>query len=347
MRSLLARALVASALASATAEQPVADETALLQTMADPASESHLGMPKLHCDMSTGCRYEGLPERPRKPAAPMFPSFLPPVDPATLQKLMEGIKLPDPAKIQAELAKVKLPDLAQLIKNAPKPAPGAPTPAWQMPDLAKMVKDAAKAMPQQPDFSKMLQDAAKLAPPSGQQAHPALQIPDFGKIMQEAAKFMPNAATQNQQAPQPAVKKIDFTKIAEALAKLKPPAPAVSALQVSGAEVTETATAYFIPDNGMVCVQGSEEYVTKGLAKLKASPLGAGYQAAAVTRGSCADQQYADGPMPDKCLPKATLFMSKAHLLQPFSEPLLVAKYALKHGKEAAKQGMADLCKED
>jgi len=300
-----AAALVLAALV--VSASGVSDETSLLQMTNDPAPGQSLDTPRLHCDLTGGCKYEGLPPRPEKPT-PTFPSFLPGMDPAQLKKIMDSIKLPDMAQIQKAMSQVKFPDMAQVAQELSKFTPNGAPPPFQIPDFSKM------------NLTKIVQDASKLIPGAAAPNAPQVpQMPDFSKMLQDMSRLIPGAAAPK--APQ----MLGFSKTAEGL-------PA--------------STSYLVPDNLMVCIQGSEAYLAKALAKLKASPLGDGYQKSKVTAGTCADLSYTSGPIPDKCLPQASLFMSTLHPLQPWSEPMLTAGYAVKHGMGAVMQGIADLCKE-
>jgi len=105
-------------------------------------------------------------------------------------------------------------------------------------------------------------------------------------------------------------------------------------------------TAFFMPDNGMCCVQGPLDYLKAKVEKLKVSPLGDGYKNTVAKQGKCADQGYNSGPAPEKCFPQAQLFMSTTKPLDVLSEPVLMARFVQKRGFGALATGMVELCKQ-
>mmetsp|Transcript_15953 Transcript_15953/g.40615 ORF Transcript_15953/g.40615 Transcript_15953/m.40615 type:complete len:168 (-) Transcript_15953:51-554(-) len=128
------------------------------------------------------------------------------------------------------------------------------------------------------------------------------------------------------------------------------PSPGLGLLQMQAAEAARhepvTTTGFFVPDNGMCCIQGALSYITKVLERLRASPLAAGYANATADAGSCIGQGYVLPAGPDECFPQAQLWLGAEHPLDPTSEPSLMAAYAAEHGEAALKSGMGAMCAE-
>jgi len=366
--------------AATTLEQPAADEVVLLQTRAEPLLEQRADTSLLKTLMA-GLRLPdlfGLAKEAATPAPSEATTAPPALQMSDLAKVMADAAqfMPSFASSQQQQAQPapQMPDFGQVMKEASMLFPSAQQAPGAVPDLAKIAEGLAKLSPaaphtsQTPDLGKIMTDAAMLLQP----AAGAQQVPDLSKILMNAVNAAPRAAS----APQALSAFPDLTAIAEGLAKLKSSAlpvnqtpdlggimrqasmlfpaagnlqqaaPGFSAMQLSTSADIDTATAYFIQDYGMVCIQGAEGYLAKSLAKLQTSPLGESYRRAAVRRGTCADQQYTEGPTPDKCLPQAVVFTSKTSPSQPWTEPLFMSKYAKEHGVAAMQKGMADLCTE-
>eukprot|EP00413_Alexandrium_margalefii_P045580 CAMPEP_0204590724 /NCGR_PEP_ID=MMETSP0661-20131031/49946_1 /ASSEMBLY_ACC=CAM_ASM_000606 /TAXON_ID=109239 /ORGANISM="Alexandrium margalefi, Strain AMGDE01CS-322" /LENGTH=380 /DNA_ID=CAMNT_0051600779 /DNA_START=64 /DNA_END=1204 /DNA_ORIENTATION=- len=239
------------------------------------------------------------------------------------------------------------------------PPPDAPG-LFQGPD-EKMVKSVLYGMykaahPKKPALNPMplmaMAGAAAMAamPKPGQ----APQLPNISKYIptfplpdsKQVAKWM----NEYKGADHGDLLKPTATGIKYLLEMLAPPksGQAAPAAEPAHQPSTDEPVAHFVPDNKMCCVQGPSEYIRAKLAKLKASPLGRGYLSTTAVDGTCASQGYTTGPSPEKCFPKASLFLNLAeHPMDPTSEPRLLAEYGMAHGFAAIGKGMAELCKEE
>jgi len=210
------------------------------------------------------------------------------------------------------------------VTQPPPKNPPPMLPQKSIDDLVKLANKAMAAPPApkaNPHANPNLADLMKnLKPPNMQ------QMPQMPWAQQQAPK-----APQLSQMPQLP----QMPDLGKWLQGLAPSTPAPS----SGEPL-----AHFVPDNKMCCVQGPVEYVRGKLAKIKASPIGAGYLAAELVDGPCTSQGYDQGPNKESCFPQATLWLSKDHAIDPTSELKLVAAYALQHGLASAGKGAKEMC---
>lgn len=309
MRSLLA---CTAALALAHGSPQVDDEVVLLQSAKrqDPAGEQPF---ELICDPLQGCHY-------------LVHSSPTPVPYQLVCDEKEGCKytgVASPPKPAAPSSPFQTPDtgallvlMATLANQAKQHLPAMPQTPPQMPQVPQL----AAHLPQLPQLPQHLP-----------QHQPGLPGPNGEQLAQWAREYE-GAETGHLLKPNFTAAKWLFSMLKANPADEKAVAP------------TPEPQAFFIPDNLMCCVQGPAAYIREKLALLKESPLGSGYEKAAAIDGSCTGAGYDQGPGEEKCFPKAHLYLSKNHPIDPMSESIAMAKYAMVHGLAAAGEGMKQLC---
>uniref|UniRef100_A0A7S1S8Y2 Uncharacterized protein n=1 Tax=Alexandrium catenella TaxID=2925 RepID=A0A7S1S8Y2_ALECA len=181
---------------------------------------------------------------------------------------------------------------------------------------------------------------AKPAPKANPLANPNMadlvknfKLPNMQQMPQ--LPQMPWTQQQTPRAPQ-APQMPQMPDLGKWLQGLAPSTPAPS---------SDEPLAHFVPDNKMCCVEGPSDYIREKVEKIKSSPLGAGYQTTAALNGPCTSKGYDQGPSPEMCFPKAKVWMSRLHPIDPTSEPRLFADYAATHGWMAIPAGVMELCK--
>lgn len=73
---------------------------------------------------------------------------------------------------------------------------------------------------------------------------------------------------------------------------------------------------HFVPDNGMVCIQGAYDYLDYALIKMRLSPLGRMYVNTTLQEGRCKNNKYEKGPYHNTCWVETTVHLddNKEHL---------------------------------
>jgi len=320
MRSVVAcaAALAAAPLAACSA---LTDEVALLQMKAheQPAEEDRF---ELLCDDLTGCHYH------------LHTSSTP----APYQLICDGKEgcrytgvTQPPARNPPALLRVEDQDQLELMLNKLSAVWTTPPPRANPLKGLNLHKMVAKL--QQMDLSQVTLPEVKL-PKMG--PLPAVTLPEI-KVDPAQLNQWANEYRGAEQSTAHVLKP-NFTAAKWLIGMTQPEKPAPPLMD--GTEV-----AHFIPDNKMCCVEGPSDYIREKVEKIKSSPLGAGYQTTAALNGPCTSKGYDQGPSPEMCFPKAKVWMSRLHPIDPTSEPRLFADYAATHGWMAIPAGVMELCK--
>mmetsp|Transcript_25830 Transcript_25830/g.80545 ORF Transcript_25830/g.80545 Transcript_25830/m.80545 type:complete len:414 (-) Transcript_25830:68-1309(-) len=94
-----------------------------------------------------------------------------------------------------------------------------------------------------------------------------------------------------------------------------------------------------LPDNGMCCMQGSEQHLARALGRLRASPLVGMYTNATLLPGPCEEHGYGLGPELDHCFPRLSLFMDIQ--VHPTHVGLMLSSEGEELRRHAASQGIS------
>mmetsp|Transcript_104137 Transcript_104137/g.277068 ORF Transcript_104137/g.277068 Transcript_104137/m.277068 type:complete len:346 (-) Transcript_104137:147-1184(-) len=343
MRSVVACA-AALAAAPLAACSELADGVSLLQVKAQeqPAEDDRF---ELLCDEMTGCRYH----------------LHTPSTPAPYQLICDdklGCRYTGvtqaPASNPPALLSVEKQDELELLLHKLSAAMTTPAPKanpfkdLNLNRLMERVKDMKL-----PDMSNVkLPDLSQLKLPEIP-GLPPLPKPDEAQLHQWAKEYkgadQPTARilSPNMTAVKWLLKMVTPTlpPLPKQLFGMMPTLPPMPALNAVAAPAPVLGpVAHFVPDNLMCCVQGPAEYVGEKLAKIKKSPIGGGYLASVLVEGTCASQGYDMGPNKEACFPKANLWLSNKHAVDPTSEVRLMAAHAAQHGFASIGKGMAELC---